>query len=368
MTAPSTLMSLLPQGDLAKGGSRVGWSFIKTFKSCEMEWFNTYLRPHTGAQGGLGHTFMERPGPRSLGTTIHHMLQVWYLSDCEIDDTTGRCRKSHDPDPRSDVLYSLDAAVAACAPFVYATWPHWDSSESAKTIGDATALFERHHAYCGPGGTMPESRTWRVLHDGDNVPFVERTFEISLGYSDYIFTTKTDLVVSGYGKIWPLDHKTHDAGAVPKNLRKYKLDGQISGQVWALRNLWDVGEDGLLKPRAEWLTGEGGLVNVIIKRAAASRPPRQLEIMGRTELDLEVFRTSTVRTLKRINERVEEWQGHVTAGMDPDAAALLVFDSYPDGMKCGEWPCDYFDGCSVRDMLGEWLEVQAEPRWVPPTA
>lgn len=359
----TTLMTLLPQGDLAKGGSRVGWSFLRSFSQCETLWFNTYLRPHARVPGAHGHTFPERPSARSLGTIVHHMLQNWYLSDCELD-AQGRCKKDHDP--TREAAYSLDYAISVCAPFVEATYSGWSEEERAEYIGKACELFERHHAYCGPGGTLPESRLLRVAHDGEGVPLVERTFELPLGYADYIFTSKVDLVVSAYGKLFPLDHKTHDAGVVPKKLRAYALDGQISGQVWVLRALWDTNSAGLLKPRGEWITGDGGYVNIIVKRAAASRPPRMLELMARSETDLEVFRANTVRKLKRMNERIEEWQGHVSAGMDPDAAALLTFDSYPSGDVCGEWPCDFYQGCKVREMAGQWLGDQTEPRWQPP--
>jgi hypothetical protein len=366
-SATTTLMTLLPQGDLAKGGTRVGWSFLKSFSDCEMQWFNTYIRPHRRVPGAFGHAFVERSGPRSNGTLVHHGLQNWYLSDCDLD-AQGRCRKDHDPTVEPN--YSLDQAIGVIAPFVAENYPHWDSEEAAKAIGDAQALLERHHAYCGPGGTIPEGRIWRVAHDGDNVPFVERTFEIPLGYKDFVFTSKADVVFTGHGSLYPCDHKTHDASKVPAKLRQYHLDGQITGQVWVLRMLWDSIPDsgGLLKPRDQWITGEGGLVSIIVKRAAASKPPRLLEIMPRSTTDMETFRSSAVRKLKRMNERIEEWQGHVSAGMDPDAAALITFDSYPDGEKCGQWPCDYFEGCKTRELLGEWLEWQTEPRWVPETA
>ena len=376
-TAPSqsTLMRLLPQGDLQKGGSRVGWSFLRSFKECPMKWYNTYLRPHRRVPGAYGHTFPSRYNARELGTLCHHVLQLWYLSDCDIEpcsptpaDCTlphahGRCLKAPH-EHRGE--YDLNAALASLPEFVVTHYPHWDNETCAEAIGDCTSLMERHVAYCGPGGTVPEFRTWQVAHDGANIPLIERTFELPLGYADYIFTSKADVVMQGYGKLYPFDHKTHDAGVVSKKLRAYSVDGQITGQVWVLRALWDTDPTtGLLKPPAEWLTGDGGCVNIIVKRAAASKPPRMLEIMGRTPLDLEMFRTSTVRTLKRMNELVEEWQGHVSAGMDPDAASLVTFDSFPSGDMCGEWPCDFYDGCKTREMLGDWLTDQTEPRWVP---
>lgn len=334
-TPMSTLMRMLPH-DPEKGGSRVGWHFISTWKKCQMLWWNVYGRPH--ALGGTGHVIRESPGDaRALGTVIHAALEAWYTHD-----------------------YSLDAAMAGTERAV-ARYDWWPADTRAEMLANAVEVMQRHHAYCGPEGTVPETDRYVVARDATG-PLVERTFEIPLApdhptLHEYVFTAKTDLVVTevSTGRLWPMDHKSCNANTKVGLEREYRLSGQASGQLWVLRQLW---------PTAN--LGHGGLCNAVIKGAGRGKPPREIFEVPRSTLDLDVFAHTTLRTLVAINAAVEEWYGLVDAGQDPDAAALLVFDSYPDAYTCaGKWsPCDFFGACSHRDASGSWLASQTTPRHI----
>lgn len=336
MTTPTVTLNRVLPHDPEKGGSRVGWHFVSLYKQCPMKWFNTYLRPH--AMGGVGHTIREHPGDaRVLGTTIHAALEAWYRHD-----------------------YDLDAALASaqkCAD----RYDWWPDDARAELFANALEVMSRHHAYCGPHGTVPECDRYVPARDGQG-PLVERTFEVPLApdaidprLREYVFTAKTDLVVVevATGKLWPMDHKSCNATTKVGLEREYRMSGQASGQLWVLKRLWP-----------EVPLGHGGLCNAVIKGAGRGKPPREIFEVPRSELDLKIFAHTTLRTLVAINDAVEEWYSHVDGGADPDAAALLVFDSYPDAYTCaGKWSaCDFYGACAHRDASGSWLAAMTTPR------
>lgn len=316
------------------GPSAVGWSYLSAWKRCRTLGFNTYVRPHP--TGGWGHTVRESPGDqRVVGSCVHAGKEAWYKND-----------------------YSLIAALTAAERKAH-TYDWWPLEDRAKLVGQCCEILERDHAYCGPDGVVPEVVHFGpVARDGHGDLLVERTFEIPLApldsrFAGYVFTAKTDVVLVRGGALWPMDHKTCNPNTLAGTLREYRVSGQASGQLWVLRELWPTVK-----------LGHGALVNAIIKGAGRDKPPRVVEEVPRSPLDLDVFAHHTLRELVTISALVDEWQHMVDQGADPDAAALLVFDSYPDAYTCaGKWSaCDFYGACSARDTSGTWLATQTTPR------
>lgn len=329
--APSPLTTL--PHDPEKGGSRFGWHFLAEYKTCAMKWFNRYVRPHpTGT--GWGCAPRTVGDPLELGTFCHRGFQGWY----ESAPHTGQ--------------YDVERAIDAIDTHAARVRHLLGEERTARLHAAAVNILLKHHAYCGPGGTLPEYPTWRVACLGDK-PVVEHTFEVPLGWRDYVFTSAPDVVMVGPGdKLYPMDHKTTAPNRVNVVRNEYRLSGQITGQLWAMRELWGD------------RVAHSGLVNIVIKEGAATRAPRELYLADRLPVDFETFRNNTVRIMKRMNEDVEEWRAHCAAGMDPDAAALIVFDSHPSGRTCANdwWPCDFYEACATRSEAGGWLRTETVPR------
>ena len=340
MTATTTLkpspLTTLPY-DPEKGGSRFGWHFLAEYKTCPMKWFNRYLRAHPSGDG-WGCAPRTVGDPLELGTFFHRAIQRWY----ESAPLTGE--------------YDLEAAIDGIDVHAASVRHLLGEERTGKLAAAALNLMMRHHEYCGPGGVLPEWPTWRPVcmrdTDGTVRPVVERTFEVPLGWRDYVFTSQPDVVVEGHGRLWPLDHKTSAPNRVNVVKREYRLSGQITGQLWCLSQVWGD------------RVSDSGLVNIVIKDGAASKAPRDLFMTGRLPIDFETFRNNTVRIMKRMNEDVDEWRDHISRGMDPDAAALIVFDSHPAGRVCANewWPCDFYDGCATRSEMAGWLATETVAR------
>lgn len=334
MTTPNPIIARLNRTVTPDGPSSVGWSYLSAWKRCKTLGFNLYARPH--ASGGWGHTVREQPGDqRVTGSCVHAGKEAWYKNE-----------------------YSLLASLTAAERKAH-TYDWWPLEDRAKLIAQCVEVLERDHAYCGPDGTVPEARhVGPVAKDGKGELLVERTFELPLApldsrFAGYVFTAKTDVVLVRNGALWPMDHKTCNPNTLAGTLREYRMSGQASGQLWVLRELW---------PGVK--LGYGALVNAIVKGAGRDKPPRIVEEVPRSELDLEIFAHHTLRELVGISQLVEQWETMVAGGADPDAAALWVFDSYPDAYTCaGKWQaCEFYGACSGRESSATWLATQTSAK------
>jgi hypothetical protein len=128
------------------------------------------------------------------------------------------------------------------------------------------------------------------------------------------------------------------------------LDPQLSGETLAVSAAWN-------RPVVP-------VVNLLKKRAAAKNAYRSWDPMPRSPLDLEKFRLDTVRTLKRMDEAVEEWQTLVESGVTMLHAADLIFHGSPKGRICADQgrQCFAYDACWRRANREQWLAM-AEPRF-----
>ena len=80
--------------------------------------------------------------------------------------------------------------------------------------------------------TNPDYPDIRVAGDGLGQPLVEREFVCNLGYQDYIYSMRADLIVYHRGFLKCMEHKTSVAGFVGQRLKSSQWDSQMTGQAW----------------------------------------------------------------------------------------------------------------------------------------
>ncbi len=299
----------------SRGGSRIGWSAISQFQECELSYFYANVVPHPS--GGFGVAGGEA---RALwvGTRVHEALAAWYLSSPH------------------NAHYDADAGVAALETGARESGLLESEPENAAAwTEEALGLFRRYAAECGPNGPTPDGDYFRIAFDAEG-PLVEREFEIDLGWGGYFYTTRIDAI--GWdratpGRLLVVEHKTCDVSRAGSALRGYALDPQLSGETLAVQ--------------AAWQQPVVPVINLIKKRAAAKSTCRSWDPMPRSPADLEKFRIDTVRTLKRMDERVEEYLALVERGVPPLDAGNLVFHGSPKGRICADQgrQCTFYDFC-----------------------
>tara|TARA_Y100000310_G_scaffold2787_1_gene3617 strand:- start:9 stop:1142 length:1134 start_codon:yes stop_codon:yes gene_type:complete len=331
-------LDLLPQ---TTKGTRFGWSFIKLYKTCEMRWFNQYLRPHPA--GGTGTEATTISKPLYVGDLFHHGVEHWYLSGWE------------------DGSYDVDCAISALRDRAKERQPEVPDTDWADWTGQAEDLLLHYHQFYGPGGLQPEYPQYQVACDNNGEPLIEREFVMDMGYpyqhntgdtaQNYVFTSRIDACMMFNNNLIALETKTVDTSRVSRLMLQFQVDGQCSGEIWLLRSAFpEVDNAGLH-------------LNMIVKRAGKGKDPFRREPYHRSDIDLEAFRISTVRTLRRIDNAIGEYTGLIDKGVEIDEAARRVFDSYPDGFSCsGNFACDYLFSCMSRGHETSWFRMHSKAR------
>ena len=325
-------LEMLPQ---TTKGTRMGWSFLKLYKTCPMRWYNTYLRPHPS--GGTGSESLTISRPLYVGDLFHHGCEHWYLSGWE------------------DGQYELDVAVAALRERAKERQSDVPSGDWATWTGEAEDLLIHYHQFYGPGGLAPEWPQYQVACDHDGEPLIEKEFVIDMEYptngESYVFTSRIDACMMFNGNLIALETKTVDTSRVSRQMLQFQVDGQCTGEIWLLRSAFpEVDNAGLH-------------LNMIVKRAGKGKDPFRREPYHRSDIDLETFRLSTVRTLKRIDDSIGEYNDLLTGGVEVDEAARRVFDGYPDGFQCsGNFACDYLFSCMAKGNESAWFRMHSKAR------
>ncbi len=321
-------LDMLPQ---TTKGTRTGWSFLKSYKSCPMKWFSTYLRPHPS--GGTGTQALATSRPLYVGDLFHHGLEDWYLSGWQ------------------DGSYSLDAAVARLRERAKEQQSEVPDADWSNWTGEAEDLLIHYHQFYGPGGLAPEWPQYQIAADHEGVPLVEREFVMDLGYQGYVFTCRIDACVMFDGNLIALETKTVDTSRVSRLMLQFQVDGQCTGEIWLLRSAFPQ------------LDNAGLHLNMIVKRAGKGKDPFRREPYHRSDIDLETFRLTTVRTLRQIDDSIGEYTQLVDSGVEIDEAARRVFDGYPDGFQCcGNFACDFLFSCMTKGHESAWFRMHTKPR------
>lgn len=306
------------------GGTEFGWSYISNYKACPMRWFNRYHRPNK--EGGLGVAPMKTASPLLIGSGTHEGLAAWYRSGWRDGEDTGH----------RNLDRALDAAEAHFA-------TRRDEFEDESAYDDGLAMVRKlltgYHDWYGEGGPEQEYPHYKVLGDPETgEPLIEVEFRVPLGQG-YVFTTRLDTVVSLQQFAYDLEHKSWAAQGVSAGFDRFGIDGQGTGQIFAL------------KDRYPELSVAGIIVNALVKNrgARSNKPPFERNITGRTEQDIEKFKLDTARTLAQMDAALEEFRHLVQGGLSVNEAANVVFDASPPSVVCrGFSRCEYYAPCKSR--------------------
>jgi hypothetical protein len=322
-----------------KGGSLIGNSYISTFAVCPLKWFNTYARPCEGKRGIRARFRSEH---LIKGGIFHEAIAELYLSGCADGEDTG--------------IWDLDRAIAKLEEeCLRATdeYPDEQKLEDDKLM--MTSMMTNYFAKYGPGGPGQDfPNEVKVLHDEKGEPLIEREFRVDLGYSDYIFTMRSDLLIEHHGRPVIMEHKTSAAGFWPQQrLNAIHTDSQFTGQCFVMASLFP----------GQVL--DGVLCNVVIKKGKTEIALR--ELTNRDAQDFNVFRQSVLDILQQIDHRMEGFSNDMDSGWETEEAIMRWFPDH--GQRTGACTA-YGTGCEYQHLcrnktriaqgLGNYLPRQTE--------
>lgn len=341
------MTQFIPKEEL-HGGSRVGNSYCSTFANCPKKWFNNFLRPvetidPKTEKPVLTQGIRPRQTAQALlaGSIFHEGLASWYLSGCRDGEDTGE--------------YSLEAAIEGAK-------LHWsqrkheyegdvDPEEDWLTNQAMLVAYAEHYGPDSPGADWPDLR---VAHDGEGKPLIEREFTSKLGYNDYIYTMRADLVVHHRGFLKMGEHKSSVASFVKNRLQTSHWDSQMTGQCWVMATEFP---DTLLN--GVWL-------NVVVKnRSVRSKfDVAERDTTTRTQFQLANFRVNVIDILERIDDAVGFFWEDYLGGKPLEEAAQKWFPDH--GTRTGTClaynrECEYASLCKGAGRE-EQLLVNFKPR------
>jgi hypothetical protein len=207
--------------------------------------------------------------------------------------------------------------------------------ESEKAEEDwvkAETMLRNYYDEYSLRGNSPDYPKIQVAFDGKGVALIERTFSVELGYRDYIFTVRPDLIVLEDGLPLVMEHKSSAYGMwFNKRMEKFEWDSQVSGETFVLHALFPGGSDKI----------QGVRGNVLVKGGKTTKVGRT-PLLLRTMEDLESFRLATIDVLRQIDERVEGFWGDYWRGTPVLNAAMRHFPDH--GTRTGA--CEEYGGCS----------------------
>lgn len=296
-------------------GSRVGSHFIDLYRTCPMKWFNSYIRPHP-SEGGAGLESVRTSPALLFGWAMHEALADYYRSGWQ------------------DGRYNVESAVKMGQLALHHRSKEFDDVDQlqAECIR-LDGLMRKYHDFYGPGGVVVDYPNLRIAVDPEGEPLIEREFECELGYENYHITSRFDGVCWFNGYLYILEHKTTAASRLGRLFQQMGMNTQASCQAFILRHAFN-----------DWPIN-GILVNALVKdRSSRSKePPFSRNIASRSAADLEKFRVDTIRTLRHIEQDVQEYNRLVDSGMEVDDAARMVFQYHPKA-------CVEFSACSFLPM------------------
>jgi len=298
-------------------GSQIGNSYLAKFARCPRDWFNTYYRPF---QGGHGIQYRFTSEYLSAGRSFHEGIAELYRSGVRDGEDTGE--------------WDIDRAIARMQLEHTTTTIEYESQEKAEETWQLiqSMLLNYHDEFCLTGN-RPDFPTIRVLCDGEGSPLIEREFSIDLGFRDYVFTCRVDMIVSHHGYPKIMEHKTSAPGMwVGKRLASIHTDSQFTGECLVMASLFP-----------EELISEV-LCNVVIKRGKTEIARR--ESTRRDHHDFNSYRLAVLDILESIDHRVEGY----TSDIDRELPELEAINRwFPDhGTRTGA--CEEYSGCQFKTL------------------
>jgi hypothetical protein len=328
---PASPLRFIPD-ETAKGGSLIGNSYISTFANCWLKGFNTYIRPCEG-QRGIRARF--RSEHLIKGGIFHEAIAELYLSGCRDGEDTG--------------IWDLEQALGKLdEECLKATDEYPDSQKLEDDKLMMRNMLTNYYAKYGPGGPAQDFPiVVKVLHDEAGEPLIEREFRVDLGYKDYAFTMRADLLVEHHGRPVIMEHKTSAAGFWPQQrLNSIHTDAQFTGQCFVLATLFP----------GQIL--DGVLCNVVIKKGKTEIALRDLT--NRDYLDFNVFRLSVLDILQQIDHRMEGFSNDLDSGWEMEEAVTRWFPDH--GQRTGACTafgtgCEYQLLCRNKTRIKQGLET-----------
>jgi hypothetical protein len=265
-------------------------------------------------------------------------LEAWYTSGSRDGDDTGE--------------YAIDVALDAAKVEHNKNAPRYESSEQADADWlEIEAMLRSYHDRFGPTSSTPDWPSIRVVHDADGKPIVERELWTPLGENRF-YSVRIDLLVSHFGFLKVMEHKTSVPGFVSQRLRSTHTDSQMTGELFTI---WQEFPD---------LPIGGILTNVLVKgRGKASKYDVAMrETTSRTTADYEAFRHASRHILGHIDNATADFEQLVAAGT---SVAEAVARCFPDhGTRTGR--CDAYGGCPFLQLCHRKDDETSELRMFRP--
>lgn len=306
------------------GGSPFGNSFLSAFALCPRKWFNQYLRPFEGGRGLRPQWQSEH---LTKGSTFHEALAALYKSGCRNGEDTGEWDK--------------DLALEILELTHTQSLRHYQ--DEAKAEEDRlllTSMIVAYYDMFSLNGTNPDYPAIRVMHDGEGNPLIEREFQIDLGYNNYVFTCRADLLITHHGVPKVMEHKTSAPNWwAQKRLNSIHTDSQFTGECFVLASLFP----------GEMI--DGVLCNIAIKnkKPETSRSKNYKialrESTRRDHHDFNTFRQSALDILQQIDHRTEGFEEDIASGLYNEEERINRW--FPDhGTKTQA--CEQYGGCEFQ--------------------
>jgi hypothetical protein len=290
---------------LFPGPSRFGSHFLAEFWDCPMKWALSRIAPHPSGTGlGLEPEFTAKP--LKIGQEVHTGLE-WYYKGIH-----------------SKPILNIDDALEVARAENTANAGEYESPEVQEEVRAAVAkLLTDYHDHWTPDDLQ-------VIRKA-NAPLVERDLEVNLGYRDYLYTARVDLIATlGVFEAIVVDHKTVDASRKGTLCRELDLSYQITGLIFLCHHLL---------PELKIDTACG---NLLIKRAGKDKDKCERYFTSRDDADLEKFRLDVTATMERIDKALDVYHD-LSELMEPYEAIAQAFAKQP-GKDCA-W-CPFATLCS----------------------
>jgi hypothetical protein len=314
------------------GGTPFGNSYCSLYANCPLAFFYYYVYP------------MEKPNPGPvakgitqrftrpyllLGQYFHTGMEGLYRSGCVDGVDTGE--------------WDVEHAIQVMRVEYEKSLVEYEESERAeKDWGLAESMLRNYYDEYSLNGLTPDYPGMQVMFNGDGEPLIEKQFSIELGYRDYIYTCRPDLIVTENGRLKVMEHKTSAYGMwLNKRIEKFDWDSQATGETFVLHALFPGSKI------------EGVIGNVLVKGGKTKKVERTR--VSRAVLDIESFILATINVLKRIDEAVEGFWGEYWRGCTIQHAAMKYFPDH--GTRTGY--CAEYGGCQF-GVLCRFKDLQTQ--------
>jgi hypothetical protein len=266
--------------------TRSGNSFTQAFQNCQMQWWFGHRAPLALGEPQLGAQPIHTAPPLMIGGLMHTALENYYRSGRSLQDAAQAVELA--ATERMEEFISLEKRDEALA-LVHRLLDRYDAAFKDEDL--------------------------EVMTDDVGELLIEREYEIDLGYNDYVFTSRPDMVVAWQGYVGPLDYKTVAASRLHVDVANMSRGRQWTGELLAVQ---------LAHP--QWKVN-GAIGRFIVKDRSAKSPlgPFSTEVTERSPHDFEKFHRDIVDVLQDIDARQELYDKKLEQGVDPFTAARQIY-------------------------------------------